>query len=87
MSPRDDAVKPLRALACDDEAPPCDLNARRLEKLGLQVDTAHGGQAGLALIGSNNYDLIATDTYEVGRGTGFTVRRPVRSQTSVTSKV
>jgi len=33
------------------------------------------------------YDMIVTDTYEVGRGNGFTVRLPVRSQTSVPSKV
>ena len=87
MSPRDDAVKWLRALACDDEASLCDLMARRVEMLGLQVDTTQGGQAGPALIGSDKYDLVASDTYEVGRGTGFTVRPPVCSQTLVPSKV
>ena len=53
----------LRALVCDDEAPLRDLMARRVEKLGLQVDKASDGKAGLALIGSNQYDLIVTDIY------------------------
>jgi CheY-like chemotaxis protein len=56
-------MTPLRALVCDDEAPLCDLMARRVEKLGLQVDKAQDGKAGLTLIGANSYDLIVTDIY------------------------
>ena len=59
-------MTPRRALVYDDEAPPCDLMARRVEKLGLQVDKAQDGQAGLALIGSSKYDLIVTDIYMPG---------------------
>jgi CheY-like chemotaxis protein len=59
-------MTPLRALVCDDEGPLCDLMARRVEKLGLQVDKAQDGQAGLALIGSHKYDLIVTDIYMPG---------------------
>ena len=76
----------LRALACDDEALLCDSMARREEKLGLQVDKAQDGQAGLALIGINEHDLIVTDTYELGRGSAFTLRLPVRSQTAMPTK-
>ena len=36
-------MTPLRALVCDDEAPLCDSMARRVEKLGLQVDKAQDG--------------------------------------------
>ncbi len=53
----------LRALVCDDEAPLRELMARRVQKLGLQVDQAEDGQAGLSLIGSHPYDLIVTDIY------------------------
>jgi len=56
-------MTPLRALVCDDEAPLRDLMARRAEKLGLQVDKAPDGKAGLGLIAKNKYDLIITDIY------------------------
>ena len=79
-------MTPQRALVYDDEAPPCDLMARRVENLGLQVDKAQDGQAGLALIGINEHDLIVTDTYELGRGSAFTLRLPVRSQTAMPTK-
>src|SRR3990172_10285372 len=60
---RRSSMTPLRALVCDDEAPLPDLMARRAEKLGLQVDKAPDGKAGLGLIAKNKYDLIITDIY------------------------
>jgi len=56
-------MAPLRALVCDDEAPLCELMARRVEKLGLQVDRAEDGQTGQSLIGSHRCDLIVTEIY------------------------
>jgi CheY-like chemotaxis protein len=63
MSAGEKTMTQLRALVCDDEAPLRDLMARRVEKLGLQVDKASDGKEGLALIGANRYDLIVTDIY------------------------
>jgi CheY-like chemotaxis protein len=53
----------LRALVCDDEAPLRDLMARRLEKLGLEVERAESGKDAAARIDSGRYDLLVTDIY------------------------
>ena len=53
----------LRALVCDDEEPLRDLMARRLEKLGLEVDRAESGKDAAARIEAQRYDLLITDIY------------------------
>jgi CheY-like chemotaxis protein len=53
----------LRALVCDDEAPLRDLMARRLEKLGLEVERAESGKDAVARIDAQRYDLLITDIY------------------------
>jgi CheY-like chemotaxis protein len=53
----------LRALVCDDEAPLRDLMARRLEKMGLEVDRAEDGKDAVARIDAQRYDLLITDIY------------------------
>ncbi|HMK08494.1 MAG TPA: response regulator [Anaerolineales bacterium] len=53
----------LRALVCDDEAPLRDLMARRLEKMGLDVDRAEDGKDAVARIDSQRYDVLVTDIY------------------------
>ena len=53
----------LKALVCDDEAPLRDLMARRLEKLGLEVERAESGKDAAARIDAQRYDLLITDIY------------------------
>jgi len=53
----------LKALVCDDEAPLRDLMARRLEKLGLEVERAENGQDAVARLEQKRYDLLVTDIY------------------------
>jgi CheY-like chemotaxis protein len=53
----------LKALVCDDEAPLRDLMARRLEKLGLDVERAESGKDAVARIDAQRYDLLVTDIY------------------------
>ncbi len=53
----------LKALVCDDEAPLRDLMARRLEKLGLEVERAEDGKDAIARLDRNRYDLLVTDIY------------------------
>ena len=53
----------LKALVCDDEAPLRDLMARRLEKLGLEVERAEDGNDAIAHLERNHYDLLVTDIY------------------------
>src|SRR3990172_2292012 len=53
----------MRALVCDDEAPLRDLMARRLEKLGLEVERAESGKDAAARIDAQRYDLLITDIY------------------------
>lgn len=53
----------LKALVCDDEAPLRDLMARRLEKMGLEVERAESGKDARAQIEANRYDLLVTDIY------------------------
>jgi CheY-like chemotaxis protein len=53
----------LRALVCDDEAPLRDLMARRLEKMGLEVERAESGIDARERIENNRYDLLVTDIY------------------------
>ena len=53
----------LKALVCDDEAPLRDLMARRLEKLGLEVERAEDGKDAIAHLDRNRYDLLVTDIY------------------------
>ena len=53
----------LKALVCDDEAPLRDLMARRLEKLGLEVERAEDGKDAIAHLERNHYDLLVTDIY------------------------
>jgi CheY-like chemotaxis protein len=53
----------LRALVCDDEEPLRDLMARRLEKLGLEVERAESGKDAAARIDAQRYDLLVTDIY------------------------
>ena len=53
----------LKALVCDDEAPLRDLMARRLERLGLEVERAESGKDAAARIDAQRYDLLITDIY------------------------
>lgn len=53
----------LKALVCDDEEPLRDLMARRLEKLGLEVERAENGKDAVERIDSQRYDLLVTDIY------------------------
>lgn len=53
----------LKALVCDDEAPLRDLMARRLEKMGLEVERAESGKDAAARIDAQRYDLLITDIY------------------------
>jgi CheY-like chemotaxis protein len=53
----------LRALVCDDEAPLRDLMARRLEKMGLDVERAESGTDAATRINEQHYDLLVTDIY------------------------
>src|SRR3989304_4331273 len=53
----------FKALVCDDEAPLRDLMARRLEKLGLEVERAEDGKDAIAHLERNHYDLLVTDIY------------------------
>ena len=53
----------LRALVCDDEAPLRDLMARRVEKLGLEVERAESGKDAVERINATHYDLLITDIY------------------------
>ena len=53
----------LRALVCDDEEPLRDLMARRLEKMGVEVERAESGKDAAARIEAQRYDLLITDIY------------------------
>jgi len=79
MSAGDKTMTQLRALVCDDEAPLRDLMARRAEKLGLRVDKAPDGKAGLGLIAKNKYDLVITDIY-MPEVTGLELLEAVKAQ-------
>jgi two-component system NtrC family sensor kinase len=50
-----------RALAADDEAPVRELLRRLLTKRGFSVDLADDGEAALALLETNQYDLTLCD--------------------------
>jgi DNA-binding NtrC family response regulator len=53
----------LKTLVCDDEAPLRDLMARRLEKLGLDVQRAEDGKDAIAHLERGRFDLLVTDIY------------------------
>src|SRR5450830_2103740 len=49
-----------------------------LERLGLDVDICQCAEVAIEKFTANSYDLVVTDYFLAGRGTGFTVIRAVR---------
>ena len=54
-------IKTARILVVDDNEMNRDMLARRLARSGYKVDTADGGNSGLEMILSGNYDLVLLD--------------------------
>ncbi len=59
-------MTPPRILFIDDDAGLRRLATRALERRGYHVTTADGGEAGIALAGEGQFDLIAVDHYMPG---------------------
>ncbi len=76
-------IKTARILVVDDNEMNRDLLARRLERLGFSVDTAAGGQSGLDMILSSEYQLVMLDIMMPDID-GLTVLKRVRSVYSKT---
>lgn len=58
---KDDVTSGSRVLLVDDEHRILNFVRRGLQAEGLSVDTAHGGEEGLALALSRSYDLVILD--------------------------
>jgi len=52
---------PIRVLIVDDDEPHAQAVAESLERVGYECATAHSGERGVALIESDNFDVVVTD--------------------------
>lgn len=57
------AMQQVQVLVADDDETLLDMMARRLEKLGFEVDRAETGKAASVLLDRKGYDLVVTDIY------------------------
>lgn len=57
------AMQQVQVLVADDDETLLDMMARRLEKLGFEVDRAETGRAASVLLDRKGYDLVVTDIY------------------------
>ena len=81
-------IRPLQALVVDDEADIRDLLSEHLRIRGLDVTTAHDGQAAIAALARSRgcYPLVLTDINLPGAD-GFDVLRAARAANPATSVV
>lgn len=49
-----------------------------LERIGLSVEISHSAEDAILKFSENQYDLVITDHFLAGNGTGFTVIRAIR---------
>ena len=69
-----------RILYIDDDPGLCRLVARHLARAGYQVQCAHSGEDGLAVLAEQHFDLVALDHHMPGQGGLETLRAIVASE-------
>lgn len=67
-----------KVLLVEDSATTAMFYRQILERLGLEVDICPSAEAAIKKFTVNSYDLVVTDYFLAGKGTGFTVIRAVR---------
>ncbi len=67
-----------KVLLVEDSATTALFYRQMLERLGLVVDISQSAEDAIVKFTANSYDLVVTDYFLAGRGTGFTVIRAVR---------
>jgi len=67
-----------KVLLVEDSATTAMFYRQMLERLGLYVDICQSAEDAIVKFTNNSYDLVVTDYFLAGRGTGFTVIRAIR---------
>ena len=80
-APLEDLPEGRHVLVVDDDQTIRWLTQRQLEKLGLRVETAEDGEAGLRKLLAGSYDLLLTDCH-MPRMDGVALTRAVRAATA-----
>lgn len=67
-----------KVLLIEDSATTAALYLKMLERIGLSVEVSRSAEDAILKFSENQYDLVITDHFLAGNGTGFTVIRAIR---------
>jgi two-component system cell cycle response regulator len=67
-----------KILLVEDSATTAALYRQMLSRIGLSVDISRSAEDAILKFSANQYDLVVTDYFLAGNGTGFTVIRAIR---------